>query len=142
VKLTASERISVHRLFLVLALTLAAAAGCGGSDSESADGATSPDEAVTEIREIRAMLDEAIADYRSGRPAAAEQTVGDAYLEHFEDVEDPLGDRDHELMEEIEEALATDLRNDIKAGKPAAQIEAASKAIQADLVRAEAALQE
>ena len=131
----------MHRLFLVLALTLAAAAvaGCGGSDDSEG---TTPAEAVNEISEIRAMLDEAVADYRSGRPAAAEQAVGDAYLEHFEDVEDPLGERDHELMEEIEEALATDLRNDMKAGKPAAEIEAAAQDIDRDLDRAVAALQE
>lgn len=131
----------MHRLFLVLALTLAAAAvaGCGGSDDSEG---TTPAEAVTEISEIKAMLDEAVADYRSGRPAAAEQAVGDAYLEHFEDVEDPLGERDHELMEEIEEALATDLRNDMKAGEPAAEIEAAAQEIQRDLDRAVAALQE
>jgi hypothetical protein len=97
---------------------------------------------VTEISEIRAMLDEAVADYRSGRPAAAEQAVGDAYLEHFEDVEEPLGERDHELMEEIEEALGTDLRQDMKAGKPAAEIEAAAQDINRDLDRAVAALQE
>ena len=129
----------MHRLFLVLALTLAAVAGCGGSDESEG---TTPAEAVTEISEIRAMLDEAVADYRSGRPAAAEQAVGDAYLEHFEDVEDPLGERDHELMEEIEEALSTELRQDIKAGKPATEIEAAAQDIQRDLDRATAALQE
>ena len=129
----------MHRLFLVLALTLAAVAGCGGSDESEG---TTPAEAVTEISEIRAMLDEAVADYRSGRPAAAEQAVGDAYLEHFEDVEDPLGERDHDLMEELEEALSTELRQDMKAGKPAAEIEAATQDINRDLDRAVAALQE
>ena len=114
----------MHRLFLVFAVTLAAVAGCGGSDESEG---TTPAQAVTEISEIRAMLDEAVADYRSGRPAAAEQAVGDAYLEHFEDVEDPLGERDHDLMEELEEALSTELRQDIKAGKPAAEIEAAAQ---------------
>src|SRR5829696_2523428 len=70
----------------------------------------------------------------------AEETVGDAYLEHFEQVEGPLGERDHELMEELEEAISTDLRNDIKAGKTADEIEASVKEIEEDLDEAVEAL--
>jgi hypothetical protein len=87
------------------------------------------------------MLATAADQVRDGDADAAEKTVGDAYLEHFELVEHPLGERDHELMEELEEAIATDLRNDIKAGKSADEIEAKVDAIEADLERAVELLQ-
>ncbi len=127
---------------LLIALLLLVAAGCGGSDDSSSneDGAT-PTEAVAEIEQIKTMLDDAVAQVRDGDAEAAEETVGDAYLEHFEHVEDPLGERDHDLMEELEEAISTDLRNEIKAGKSADEIEASVEKIDADLDRAVEVLQ-
>ena len=44
-------------------------------------------------------------------------------------------------MEELEEAISTDLRNDIKDGKSADEIEAAVAAIKTDLDRAVVVLQ-
>ena len=44
-------------------------------------------------------------------------------------------------MEELEEAISTDLRNDIKDGKSADEIEAAVAAINTDLDRAVVVLQ-
>ena len=35
------------------------------------------------------MLDDALAKYADGDAEAAEELVGDAYLEHFEEVEHP-----------------------------------------------------
>ena len=64
---------------------------------------------------MRACSTPRSTSYRAGDAEAAAETVGDAYLEHFEHVEAPLGDRDHELMEEIEHALATEIRDAIKA---------------------------
>jgi hypothetical protein len=127
-------------LLLFSALLLGAAAGCGGDSAEAEESAT-PAEAVTEIGEIRALLGTAVEQVRSGDADAAEETVGDAYLEHFEEVEAPLGERDHELMEELEEAISTDLRNEIKAGKPADEIAARVEEIGADLDRAVELLQ-
>jgi hypothetical protein len=111
------------------------AAGCGGSD-ESEEESTTPAEAVAEIQEIKTMLATAVDQVRQGDADAAEETVGDAYLEHFEHVEGPLGERDHDFMEELEEAISTDLRNDIKAGKTADEIEDAVEEIESDLDRA------
>ena len=129
------------RLSAVLLLVLAlAVAGCGGSDESSEESAT-PAEAVTEIGAIKTMLATAVDQVRDGDADAAEETVGDAYLEHFELVEHPLGERDHELMEELEEAISTDLRNDIKDGKSADEIEAKVDEIEADLDRAVELLQ-
>jgi hypothetical protein len=127
-------------LFLVAATLALAAAGCGGSDESEEESAT-PAEAVTEIREIKTMLATAVDQVRSGDADAAEETVGDAYLEHFEKVEAPLGERDHDLMEELEEAISTDLRNEIKDGKPADEIESAVDEIEDDLERAVEVLQ-
>jgi hypothetical protein len=127
-------------LALVLAALLLAVAGCGGSDESDEESAT-PAEAVEEIGEIKTMLAIAVGQVRDGDAEAAEETVGDAYLEHFEHVEGPLGERDHELMEELEEAISTDLRNDIKDGKSANEIQTEVDAIEAELDQAVEALQ-
>jgi hypothetical protein len=134
----------MRRLSPVLLIALAAvvllAAGCGGSD-ESEEGSATPTEAVAEIEEIEALLATAVEQVRAGDADAAEETVGDAYLEHFEEVEGPLGERDHDFMEELEEAISTDLRNAIKAGKSADEIEAEVAEINTDLDRAVELLQ-
>lgn len=135
----------MRRLFAVLpvllaTLVLGVAAGCGGSDEAEEDSAT-PAEAVAEIDEIKTLLATAVDQVRDGDADAAEETVGDAYLEHFEHVEGPLGEKDHEFMEELEEAISTDLRADIKAGKSADEIDAKVDEIDADLDRAVELLQ-
>jgi len=129
-------------LVLVVAAFALAAAGCGGSsDSEESEDAT-PAEAIAEIATIKTALDDAVGQVRAGDADAADTTVGDAYLEHFEHVEDPLGDRDHDLMEELEEAISTDLRNQIKAGEDTAAIEASVENIKSNLDKAVDVLQE
>jgi len=133
-------RLSVVLSVLLATLALGATAGCGGSD-ESEEEAATPAEAVAEIKEIKTLLATAVVQVRAGDADTAEETVGDAYLEHFEHVEAPLGERDHDLMEELEEAISTDLRNDIKAGKSADEIETKVDEIDADLDKAVAVLQ-
>ena len=134
------RRLSAVLILLLAALALAVA-GCGGSDESEEEESATPAEAVAEIGEIKTMLATAVAQVRAGDADAAEETVGDAYLEHFEKVEHPLGEEDHELMEELEEAISTDLRNDIKDGKSTDEIEAAVAAINTDLDRAVVLLQ-
>ena len=134
------RRLSPVLLLLLAIAVLGVAAGCGGSD-DTEEESTTPAEAVTEIGEIKTMLAAAVDQMRTGETDAAEETVGDAYLEHFEHVEGPLGERDHDLMEELEEAISTDLRNDIKAGKSADEIAAAVDEIDSDLDRAVEVLQ-
>jgi hypothetical protein len=133
-------RLSAVLSLLLATLALGATAGCGGSDEAEEDAAT-PAEAVAEIKEIKTLLATAVVQVRAGDADMAEETVGDAYLEHFEHVEAPLGDRDHDLMEELEEAISTDLRNDIKAGKSADEIETKVAEIDADLDKAVVVLQ-
>ena len=134
------RRLSPVLILLIAALALAVA-GCGGSDEEAEEESATPAEAVAEIAEIKTMLATAVDQVRAGDADAAEETVGDAYLEHFEHVEHPLGEEDHELMEELEEAISTDLRNDIKDGKSADEIDAVVVKINTDLDRAVEVLQ-
>jgi hypothetical protein len=133
------RRLSPVLQLLLATAVLGVATGCGGSDE--AEEPTTPAEAVAEIGEIKKLLATAVDQVRAGEAAAAEESVGDAYLEHFEHVEAPLGERDHDLMEELEEAISTDLRTDIKDGKPADEIAAAVEEIDTDLDRAVELLQ-
>jgi hypothetical protein len=114
-------------------------AACGGSDSSEPETA-SPSVARKEIGETRDALNAALATYKSGDKAGAQEQVAEAYVSHFEEVEGPLDSKDHELNEDLEHAISDELRASMKAGKPAAAVEAQVKAILADLDKAEAAL--
>lgn len=124
---------------LIAALVLAS---CG--DSSDADGTerenVSPAVALREVGETRDALSAALETYKSGDHAAAADQAAEAYVQHFEEVEGPLGKRDEELNEELEEAISQDVRNAMKAGKPVADVERAIDAILADLEKAEAVL--
>jgi hypothetical protein len=133
-------RLSAVLPLLLATLALGVTAGCGGSD-ESEEESSTPAEAVVEIGEVKKLLGTAVDQVREGDAEAADETVGDAYLEHFEHVEGPLGEKDHDLMEELEEAISTDLRADIKDSKSADEIEATVEEIDADLDRAVEILQ-
>jgi hypothetical protein len=114
-------------------------AACGGSDSSEPETA-SPAVARKEIGETRDALNAALATYKSGDKAGAQEQVAEAYVSHFEEVEGPLDSKDHELNEDLEHAISDELRASMKAGKPAAAVEAQVRAILADLDKAEAAL--
>jgi phosphoglycolate phosphatase-like HAD superfamily hydrolase len=83
----------------------------------------------------------AVAQYRDGDAEAAEETVGDAYLEHFEKVEGPLGDEDHEFMEELEHRISTEIRDEMKDDAPVAEVEQLIGQTKQDLAKAQAMLQ-
>jgi hypothetical protein len=132
-------------LTLLAALAIApagfASAGCGeDSGSEPAEAALTPQEAITEIGAVRSGLDQGLAAYRKGDADAADQAVGDAYLEHFELVEVPLGEADPELNEELEELIREKLRDEIVAGAPVKEVEALVDEANAGLDQAERAL--
>jgi DNA anti-recombination protein RmuC len=127
-------------LLTALAGTLAVA-GCGGSDAEAEDESATPAQATQEIDQIGALLDDALAQYRDGDAEAAEETVGDAYLEHFEKVEGPLGDEDHEFMEELEHRISTEIRDEMKDGASVAEVEQLIGKTKQDLAKAQAMLQ-
>ena len=127
----------------VAALAASLALLACGSDSKGSEEQeqTSPAVALKEAGETRAALTAALATYKGGDQRAAEDQVAEAYLQHFEEVEGALEEKDAELMEKLEEAINGDLRNAMKEGKPAGEVEAQVNAVVADLRKAEAALQ-
>jgi DNA anti-recombination protein RmuC len=132
---------TLRTVLLLAALTgLLVVAGCGGEDEEAEESAT-PSEAVQEIDQIKQLLDEALAQYRVGDAETAEETTGDAYLEHFEKVEGPLGEEDHEFMEELEHRISTEIRDEMKNGASVADVQALIDETKTDLDQAQRLLQ-
>jgi hypothetical protein len=130
-------------LLVVLLLGLAASvSACGGSNDEESSSGVTAEQAAAEIDEIKSLLDQAVTQYREGDKAAADTTVGDAYLEHFEEVEHSLEERDHELMEELEHRISTEIRNEMKKGTHADDVAALVDETKTDLDTAKAKLQE
>jgi hypothetical protein len=137
-------------MILLLGVVAVTATACGSDDdssqaaatSEEAEGEITSEEAAAEIDEIKRMLDEGLEQYRSGDKATADTTVGDAYLEHFEKVEHPLEERDHELMEDLEHRISTEIRDEMKSDAPADEVATLIDETKADLDTAKAKLQE
>ena len=140
-------------LIVLLGLVAFTVTACGSDDDSSPSAATTTEEgeeegeitaeeAAAEIDEIKRMLDEGLARYQDGDTEAADTTVGDAYLEHFEKVEHPLEEQDHELMEELEHRISTEIRDEMKEGASADEVAALVEETKADLDAAKAKLQE
>ena len=136
-------------LIVLLGLVALTVTACGSDDDSSPSAATATeegeitaDEAAAEIDEIKRMLDEGLAQYQDGDTDAADTTVGDAYLEHFEKVEHPLEEQDHELMEDLEHRISTEIRDEMKEGTPADEVAALVEETKADLDTAKTKLQE
>ena len=123
---------------LIASLALVACGGDSKGSEQEEQG--SPAVALKEAGETRAALTAALATYKGGDQRAAEDQVAEAYLQHFEEVEGALEEKDAELKEKLEEAISTELRDAIKAGKPVAEVESQVEALVADLEQAEAAL--
>lgn len=135
------------RISVVVALALAGfALGCGSSTnsddkaSEEAEHGTTPQQAIAQIAQVRSGLAEALATYKAGDAATADEQVGDTYLQHFELVEGPLDEADHELKEQLEDTIREELREQIRADAGAAKISQLVKEIDAKLDEAEQAL--
>jgi hypothetical protein len=133
-----------------LATTLTAVAllaGCGDEDEDAGTTTTTTRDTtaasppgggpVAEIAAVRRLLDEAVAKYEDGDAKAAERLVGDAYLEHFEEVEHPLEERDAELMESLEKTISTTIRERIKSGAPVGEVAALVEQAKRQLAGAE-----
>jgi DNA anti-recombination protein RmuC len=126
----------------VLAASLTASlalAACGGDDKSTAP-AASASEARTEAAATRASLQKALDELKAGDRKAADNTVSEGYLQHFEDVEGPLAKVDHELNEKLEDTIKGDLREKIKSGAPVTEVEQLIASLDADLKTAEAKL--
>jgi hypothetical protein len=134
------KRLALLGLML---LALLAVAGCGGSSSseeKDEEQSATPAEARDQLGQIRTLLASAVSTYKAGDHEAAEEQVGDVYLEHYEEVEGPLGERDHDLMEELEEEISTELRDKMKADAADSEIESLLEEINGNLDKAEEAL--
>jgi type IV pilus biogenesis protein CpaD/CtpE len=130
-----------HALLAVAVTAALSLVACGSDDkSSSSEEQATPAQAVTEIGTVEGALDTALTQVKSGDRAAAEETVSQAYVDHFEKVEGPLGKADPELNEKLEDAISGELRDKIKSGASAAQVEALVTQIKADLATAKAKL--
>ena len=140
-------------LIVLLGLVALTVTACGSDDDSSPAAATATEdgedegeitaeEAAAEIDEIKRMLDECLAQYQDGDTEAADTTVGDAYLEHFEKVEHPLEEQDHELMEDLEHRISTEIRDEMKEGASTDEVAALVEETKADLDTAKTKLQE
>ena len=129
-------RTAFVSLALVSALALAA---CGGESEseEAAEQNATPAQARAEIGEVRKALDTAVAQLQEGDAKAADNTVSEGYLEHFEKVEGPLDKVDHELNEKLEDSIREELREKIQDGGSVAEVTRMVDAIKADLATAE-----
>lgn len=129
---------------LAAAALALAAAGCGEKGepgAEETETAISAAQAVTETGAVRQGLQAGLAAYRKGDAQVADQRIGDAYLEHFELVEGPLGDLDPELNEDLEVLISTTIRDQIKANAAVPKVAALVGQAQSDLDRAGRVLQ-
>ena len=125
---------------LTAGLTVSLALAACGSDDKSAPPAASASEARTEAAATRVSLQKALAQVKAGDRKAADNTVSEGYLQHFEDVEGPLDKIDHELNEKLEDGIKGDLRGKIKSGASVAEVERLIASLDADLKTAEAKL--
>src|SRR3954447_17384987 len=110
-------------MFIRSALSTAAIGGvlvisaCGDDEKESSEPKVSNEQAITEIEATRLRLGKAVDEAKAGRAQEAEELVSEGYLQHFEKVEGPLEEVNHELNEKLEESIYQELRAAVKAGK-------------------------
>lgn len=96
------------------------------------------DEIVTAIRED---IEQALVEYEEGNSDEAYDLAADAYLEGFEHLEaDLMQQGERELMESMELQFK-ELRDNIRAGKPLAEIQNVATAINENLDKVETLLQ-
>ncbi len=118
--------VMLRRPFAALALSGALLVSACGGEEDSAqprrEQQATPAEALDEISRVRAGLDEALASLKAGDRAKAGEALAESYLEHFEKVEGPLDRVDHELNEQLEEAIGKEIRGRIKDGASTAEI--------------------
>ena len=130
--------MQIRNIVLALAAVSALAVPACGDDEKKAQSAeTTPAAAIEEANKTSVGLTTALKTYKDGDKAAAEEQVSETYLQHFELVEGPLEEVDHELNEELEEAISTDLRGKVADGAPAAEVRRLVADIKADLETAE-----
>jgi S-adenosylmethionine/arginine decarboxylase-like enzyme len=94
------------------------------------------------INNIKSLLTQLIAAYRSQDYQGAESIATEAYLENYEFIEAPLAQQDQQLMEQTEVMLREELRQMITDRVPIEQIEQHIAMINTNLDRATELLQQ
>jgi high-affinity iron transporter len=111
-----------RRSALVFAIAVLAIVGIGGTARAQGLDITTQ-RAIEELDKSRALLDDSVDLYASGRHEDAYTAARNAYLDHFELVEIPLRVRDEGLTLDLEERYAA-LRSEIDNRRPVATIRA------------------
>jgi hypothetical protein len=124
---------------MTLALGSALAVAACGEDKKAAAGGrpAGATRAIAEIGKTSIALDSGLAAFKAGDKVRAQDLVSEGYVQHFEEVEAPLEKVDHDLKEKLEETIAIEIRDKMKQGAPAAEVEALVGRAKADLATAE-----
>ncbi|HJU33549.1 MAG TPA: hypothetical protein VJ695_00350 [Nitrososphaera sp.] len=91
---------------------------------------------IATINNIKSLLTEVVEAYRAQDYQGAESSAIEAYLENYENVEEPIAEHDQQLMEQTEVMLREELRQLITDRVPIEQIEQHTAMINANLDRA------
>jgi hypothetical protein len=112
-------------LALLATALLLGIAGCGDDDesSEESESTVTAEQALAEIDAVRTGLHQGLTQYETGNAEAAQTTVEDAYLEHFELVEGPLEEADAELNEDLEDLIREEIPDEMAAGAAQEDVE-------------------
>ncbi|WP_255486623.1 PEFG-CTERM sorting domain-containing protein [Candidatus Nitrosotenuis sp. DW1] len=93
-----------------------------GVESEDAD-------LLDYVENIRSLLKETKEEYAAGNTDEALSLATKAYLDNFEFLESPIAQQNPELKEDIEHMMREELRDMIKAGAPASEVDTQVDAI-------------
>jgi hypothetical protein len=123
---TATNRI-IHELAEITGLSESQLTGeAGGGEGQ---------DPIAIINNIKSLLNQLVAEYRSQNYQGAESIATEAYLENYEYVEAPIAQKDEQLMEQTEVMLREELRQMITQRVPIEQIEQHIAMINANLDR-------
>jgi hypothetical protein len=149
---TASRRLGAG--LVVLAMAMAACSSAGSSPSAAAPSsapttaassgtAAAPSGSLNGAAEVDAViagLNKANDLYKAGQVQQAMDEIAETYEEHFELIEGPLEARDNDLKEDLEQTIASEIRAQMQANKPAADVDTLIKATIVKLQTAKALL--
>ncbi|MBM4407464.1 MAG: hypothetical protein FJ038_02405 [Chloroflexi bacterium] len=120
-------RRSLAVLGVAAAIGLGACTGAAATPAPTAAPTAAASTAVDLAAEVDATvagLESALTKYRAGDKQGALDAIAETYENHFELVEHPLEEVDHDFMENLEELIAVKTRAVIQDGKPVADLEA------------------
>jgi len=92
---------------------------------------------LTILSNIRNLLDKSITELNTGNYTGASELVDIAYIDNYEYIEDPLKERDKDLMEETEVMIREDFASAIEDKKSLDAITTLHNAIKSNLDIAE-----